>query len=169
MGRVQLGGQPFGLSSNWANFISFESGNWASAMSDLPRYGRWRSDCRPTGRRVVTAATRRAGAAGAADVSRLAGDRRAAWAACRWRGLGQATLVGYSVGAAELGRPLAPVASTASRPHRTDRGLDRRAHRRPAGHGARHARHGAAGRNGSGFGAPRYGVKPIVMPKPTAV
>ena len=26
-----------------------------------------------------------------------------------------------------------------------------------------------AGRNSAGFGAPRYGVKPIVMPKPTAV
>jgi hypothetical protein len=25
------------------------------------------------------------------------------------------------------------------------------------------------GRNSAGFGAPRYGVKPIVMPKPTAV
>ncbi len=28
---------------------------------------------------------------------------------------------------------------------------------------------GAAARNSAGFGAPRYGVKPIVMPKPTAV
>ena len=28
---------------------------------------------------------------------------------------------------------------------------------------------GAAGRTSAGFGAPRYGVKPIVMPKPTAV
>src|SRR5262249_49363349 len=26
-----------------------------------------------------------------------------------------------------------------------------------------------AARNSAGFGAPRYGVKPIVMPKPTAV
>jgi PPE-repeat protein len=28
---------------------------------------------------------------------------------------------------------------------------------------------GAAARNSAGFGAPRYGVKPLVMPKPTAV
>lgn len=28
---------------------------------------------------------------------------------------------------------------------------------------------GAAARNGTGFGAPRYGVKPLVMPKPTTV
>ncbi|MCV7103663.1 PE/PPE C-terminal domain-containing protein, partial [Mycobacterium palustre] len=28
---------------------------------------------------------------------------------------------------------------------------------------------GAVARNSAGFGAPRYGVKPIVMPKPTAV
>jgi hypothetical protein len=28
---------------------------------------------------------------------------------------------------------------------------------------------GAAGRNSAGFGAPRYGVKPIVMPKSAAV
>ncbi|MDD4867378.1 MAG: PE domain-containing protein [Mycobacterium sp.] len=28
---------------------------------------------------------------------------------------------------------------------------------------------GAAARNGAGFGAPRYGVKPLVMPKPTTV
>ncbi|KKB98089.1 PE/PPE C-terminal domain-containing protein, partial [Mycobacterium nebraskense] len=28
---------------------------------------------------------------------------------------------------------------------------------------------GAAARNSAGFGAPRYGVKPIVMPKPAAV
>jgi hypothetical protein len=27
----------------------------------------------------------------------------------------------------------------------------------------------SATRNSAGFGAPRYGVKPIVMPKPTAV
>jgi hypothetical protein len=27
----------------------------------------------------------------------------------------------------------------------------------------------SAGRNSAGFGAPRYGVKPIVMPKPAAV
>ena len=28
---------------------------------------------------------------------------------------------------------------------------------------------GGAARNSAGFGAPRYGVKPIVMPKPAAV
>jgi PPE family protein len=27
----------------------------------------------------------------------------------------------------------------------------------------------SAARNSAGFGAPRYGVKPIVMPKPTTV
>jgi hypothetical protein len=27
----------------------------------------------------------------------------------------------------------------------------------------------SAARSSAGFGAPRYGVKPIVMPKPTAV
>ena len=31
---TSFGGQPFSLSGNSANFLSFETGNWASAMSD---------------------------------------------------------------------------------------------------------------------------------------
>ena len=32
---TSIGGQPFSLSGNSANFLSFETGNWASAMSDV--------------------------------------------------------------------------------------------------------------------------------------
>ncbi|MGA8253333.1 MAG: PE family protein, partial [Mycobacterium sp.] len=32
---TSVGGQPFSLSGNFANFLNFETGNWASAMSDV--------------------------------------------------------------------------------------------------------------------------------------
>ena len=81
------------------------------------------------------------------------------------------TLVGKLGGAAELGRwHVTPVVATSVTRCRPWAGPALR--RKPgAGRHGRHARHGHGrrGRSSAGFGAPRYGVKPIVMPKLTAV
>ncbi len=79
-------------------------------------------------------------------------------------GAGQATMVGRLLGAAELAGTVTTVSST------TPLGLQMR--RTAAALQAAPGTivpgmpgMGAAARNSAGFGAPRYGVKPIVMPK----
>ena len=103
-------------------------------------------------------------------VAGMTGPAWAAWAAWRYgrdaggRGHGSGDHGRQVIGAAELGRD--GHHGVQCHPDGYHRGLDRR---RAAGRVRRdrpgNARDGRAARNSAGFGAPRYGVKPIVMPK----
>ncbi|HTY30708.1 PPE family protein, SVP subgroup [Mycobacterium sp.] len=166
------GGNPLSLSGNSANFISFESGNWASAMSDC--LGMAGGGLLPTASADAgDAAGAAAGAADAATASNITpvagmGGGMGAMAAMPAGGLGQATMVGklsvppswagtFTPGASPV-TAVQTVGWTAAAPQAGPGTIV------PGMPGL-----GAAARNSAGFGAPRYGVKPIVMPKPTAV
>ncbi len=167
-----VGGNPFGLSSNAANFVSFEGGNWASAMSDC--LGMAGGGLLPTASADAgDAAGAAAGAADAATASNVTpvagmGGGMGAMAAMPAGGLGQATMVGklsvppswagtFTSGASPV-TAVQTVGWTGAAPQAGPGTIV------PGMPGL-----GAAARNSAGFGAPRYGVKPIVMPKPAAV
>lgn len=155
-----LGGM-FGLSSNGANIGNIGFGNWASATSNLLGLA--------GGGLLDTSAD--AGAAAAAD---LATDTAPAAVGVGGVGampaaaMGQATMVNkLSVPPSWAGST--PVPGTSAAPLQT---VGWTAAAPQGGTGTvvpGMPGVGAMGRNGAGFGAPRYGVKPIVMPKPTAV
>ncbi|BBZ51325.1 PE domain-containing protein [Mycobacterium heidelbergense] len=161
------GGSPISLSGNPANFVSFESGNWASAMSTclgMAGGGLVPTDWWPT------AAGDAAAAVGAADTVNAVGPAggMGAVGAMPVGGLGQATMVGklsvppswagtFTPGASPV-TAVQTVGWTGAAPQAGPGTIV------PGMPGL-----GAAARNSAGFGAPRYGVKPIVMPKPTAV
>jgi hypothetical protein len=169
-GPVQsVGGTPFSLSGNTANFLNFESGNWASAMSDVLGVA---------GGGLLPAAGADAADVGAVDavdtVSPAAGmggmGGMGALGMMPVGGLGQATMVGSLsappswVGSVTPGAglpaatPLETVGWTAAAPQAAPGTFV------PGVPGM-----ASAARNSAGFGAPRYGVKPIVMPKVAAV
>lgn len=154
----------FGLSSNTANIGNIGIGNWSSATSNLLGLA--------GGGLLDTSAD--AGAAAAAD---LATDTAPAGVgvggvagvgAMPAAAMGQATVVnklsvppswaGSTPVVGSSAAPLQTVGWTAAAPQ-TGAGTVV-----PGVPGV-----GAMGRNSAGFGAPRYGVKPIVMPKPAAV
>jgi hypothetical protein len=164
------GGNPLSFSGNPANFISFESGNWASAMSDC--LGMAGGGLLPAASADAgDAAGAAAGAADAVNVTAPAGSGMGgmgAMAAMPVGGLGQATMVGklsvppswagaFTPGASPV-TAVQTVGWTGAAPQAGPGTIV------PGMPGL-----GAAARNSAGFGAPRYGVKPIVMPKPTAV
>jgi hypothetical protein len=163
---LSFGGQPFSLSGNFANFLNFETGNWASAMSDVLGVA---------GGGLLPAAGADAADVGAVDavdtVSPAAGmGGMGAMGMMPVGGLGQATMVGslsappswagsVTPGAGlPAATPLETVGWTAAAPQAAPGTFV------PGVPGM-----ASAGRNSAGFGAPRYGVKPIVMPKVTAV
>ncbi|MGA9674585.1 MAG: PE domain-containing protein [Mycobacterium sp.] len=166
---TSVGGQPFSLSGNFANFLNFETGNWASAMSDvlgvaggglLPAAGADVADAGAVD--AVDAVSPAAGVGGMGGMGAL-GMMPAG-------GLGQATMVGslsappswagsVTPGAGlPAATPLETVGWTAAPPQAAPGTFV------PGVPGL-----ASAARNSAGFGAPRYGVKPIVMPKVTAV
>ncbi|GFG94691.1 PPE family protein, SVP subgroup [Mycobacterium timonense] len=158
-----LGGM-FGLSSNTANIGNIGIGNWSSATSNLLGLA--------GGGLLDTSAD--AGAAAAADLATdtapagVGVGGMAGVGAVPTAAMGQATMVnklsvppswaGSTPVAGSSAAPLQTVGWTASAPQAGTGTVV------PGMPGV-----GAMGRNGAGFGAPRYGVKPIVMPKPTAV
>ncbi len=161
-----LNGNPFSLSGNSANFLNFESGNWASAMSDVLGVA---------GGGLLPAAGADAADVGAVDavdtVSPAAGmGGMGAVGMMPVGGLGQATMVGslsappswagsVTPGAGlPAATPLETVGWTAAAPQAAPGTFV------PGVPGM-----ASAARNSAGFGAPRYGVKPIVMAKVTAV
>ena len=163
---LSFGGQPFSLSGNFANFLNFETGNWASAMSDVLGVA---------GGGLLPAAGADAADVGAVDavdtVSPAAGmGGMGAVGMMPMGGLGQATMVGslsappswagsVTPGAGlPAATPLETVGWTAAAPQAAPGTFV------PGVPGM-----ASAGRNSAGFGAPRYGVKPIVMAKVTAV
>lgn len=166
------GGNPLSLSGNSANFVSFESGNWASAMSTcLGMAGGGLLDTSASSA-AGDAAGAGAAAAGAADVNAVAPagglGGAGAMTAMPVASAGQATMVGklsvppswagsFTPGAAPA-TAVQTVGWTGAAPQAGTGTIV------PGMPGM-----GAAARNSAGFGAPRYGVKPIVMPKPTAV
>jgi hypothetical protein len=161
-----LGGM-FGLSSNGANIGNIGVGNWASAGSDLIGLAGGglvdtSGDAAGAGLAANVAAAPEAATGGAA-VGGMAG-----MGAMPVASMGSATMVssmsvppswaGGSVASAAPVSPITTVGYTGAAPQA---GVGNVIPGMP----------GMAGgaRSSAGFGAPRYGVKPIVMPKPMAV
>ncbi|CDO90525.1 PE family protein [Mycobacterium triplex] len=167
---AMLGGM-FGLSSNSANILNIGAGNWASAASNL--VGMAGGGLLPAGSDTIGEA---AAAAGAADLAASttpmpAGMGGMGGAMPVVAGIGQGTLVGnLSVPPSWVGSQVTPVVGTTATPLHT---VGWTAAAPQTGTGTPIAGMPGmvtgAGRASSGFGAPRYGVKPIVMPKSTAV
>jgi hypothetical protein len=162
------GGNLFSLSSNGANFLSFESGNWASAMSDclgMAGGGLLPAAAADTGDAgaALSGTTAPATGVGMGGMGGIGGMGAMPVAA----GMGQATMVGkISVPPSWAGigtptgaavTPITTVGYTGAAPGAAPGAIV------PGMPGM------GAARNSAGFGAPRYGVKPIVMPKVQAV
>ncbi|MFV0494721.1 PPE family protein, SVP subgroup [Mycobacterium sp.] len=158
------GGQPFSLSGNTANFASYEIGNWASATSGL--LGLTGGGLMPEGYGVPEDLAAAAAAATTAEVSTASAAGGAAMAGPVAAGLGEAGMVGGLAVPPGWATPAALASSTTTG---TLSGAGWTTAAPAAGHSALYPGVpgvASAGRNSAGFGAPRYGVKPIVMPKP---
>lgn len=160
-----LGGA-LGLSGNFANILNIGGGNWASAGSNLLGLGSLlnapEADAAAAAELANATSPATAGVAPAGGMAGMGGAMPVA-------AVGQATMVGNRLSvppswagtvtsATSSATALQTVGWTAAAPQ--------------AGAGA--IVPGMPGmvtgaRSSAGFGAPRYGVKPIVMPKPTAV
>ncbi|OBG70397.1 PE domain-containing protein [Mycobacterium sp. E3305] len=162
---AMLGGI-FGLSSNGANIGNIGFGNWASAGSDL--LGLAGGGLLDTS--AADAAGSAAGAAGLADTTApMAGGGMAGIGAAPMASMGSATMVSKLSVPPSWAAPATPVIGTGAAPLQT---VGWTAAAPQAGAGTiipGMPGMGAAARNSAGFGAPRYGVKPIVMPKPATV
>ena len=166
---------PFSLSGNGANFVSFESGNWASAMSDC--LGMAGGGLIPADDLANLAGTAgdSAAVAGAADVGQITpvggmgmGIGMGGMGAGMPAGLGQATMVSsMSTAPSWAGNITTVGATSAATPITT--GWTGAAPQAGAPIAAMPGMPGAGAARGSALGAPRYGVKPIVMPKVKAV
>lgn len=160
-----LGGA-FGLSGNTANLFNIGGGNWASAASDL--LGLAGGGLLDTS--AADAAGSAADAAGLADVTApMAGGGMAGMGAMPVASMGSATMVSNLSVPPSWAGSATPVVGTSAAPLET---VGWTAAAPQAGAGTiipGMPGMGAAARNSAGFGAPRYGVKPIVMPKPAAV
>lgn len=157
----------FGLSSNGANILNIGAGNWASAASNLIGLA---------GGGLLDTSADAAGAGLASDVAASPGLGAATVAAGGAGGMSAMPVA--SMGSATMVSNLAvpPSWAGASAPVATPVSAIQ-----TAGWTAAAPQAGAgtvvpgmpgmasAARSSAGFGAPRYGVKPIVMPKPTAV
>jgi hypothetical protein len=165
-----LNGQPFSLSSNLANYFNIGGGNWASAGSDL--VGLAGGGLLDTSVGDAAAGADLAGttapAPALAPVGGMAGIGGMG-AMPMAAGVGQATMVGKLSVPPSWAGTVTPVAGTSAASVETV-GWTAAAPAAGTG-GIIPGMPGMAGaaRNSAGFGAPRYGVKPIVMPKPTAV
>ncbi|OBA57504.1 PE family protein [Mycobacterium sp. 1100029.7] len=165
----------FGLSSNGANILNIGGGNYASAASAL--LGMAGGGLLPAGSDTIGDA---AAAAGAADLASSTTPVAAGGAGMGGMGagmpvvagIGQGTMVGnLAVPPSWAGGQVTPVVGSTVAPLQTV-GWTGAAPQASTG-GMVPGMPGmvapGAGRASTGFGAPRYGVKPIVMPKPTAV
>lgn len=157
----------FGLSSNGANILNIGAGNWASAGSDLLGMA---------GGGLLDTSGDAAGAGLAADVASSPGLGATGAAAGGMVGMGGMPVA--SMGSATMVNNLAVPPSWAGAPAPAVTPVSAI---QTAGWTAAAPQAGAgtvvpgmpgmasAARSSAGFGAPRYGVKPIVMPKPAAV
>jgi hypothetical protein len=162
-----LNGEPFSLSSNTANLANINVGNWASATSDL--FGMAGGGLLPAASDTV-GGDAAAAAALASTTTPVVGGVGGFGAMPMVAGMGQGTLVGnLSVPPTWAGGQVTPLAGTSTAPLRT---VGWTAAAPQAGAGTfipGMPGMAGAGRGSAGFGAPRYGVKPIVMPKPATV
>ncbi|WP_310773413.1 PPE family protein, SVP subgroup [Mycobacterium sp. Z3061] len=161
---TSVGGQPFSLSGNSANVASYEIGNFASASSNM--LGLTSGGLFPEGFGVPEDLAADAAVEGAAIEGGLtsAGGAVGPVAAS----VGSSTLVGAMSAPPSWAAGTTLVSSTA--PSALS-GASISAAPATAAGGIYPGVPGlaSAARNSAGFGAPRYGVKPIVMPKLTAV
>jgi hypothetical protein len=148
-----------------------EMGNWASAYSDT--IGMGGGGLLSAIQAPTDAGGDIAGLAGATDLAGTTGPAVAPMAGVGAMpvaaGVGQATMVGKLSVPPSWAGTVTPMAAASAAPIQT---VGWTAAAPQAGTGAiipGMPGVGAAARNSAGFGAPRYGVKPIVMPKPTAV
>ncbi len=157
---------PFSLSGNLGNMFNIGGGNWASAASDLLGMagGGLLPSAPDAGADAGADAAAAAGAADAVGVTAPAGGM-GAMGVMPVAGMGSATMVGnLSAPPSWAGGVATPAAAAALRPINV--GWTGAAP--SAGTGGiipGMPGMGGAARNSAGFGAPRYGVKPIVMPK----
>ena len=157
-----LGGA-LGLSGNTANLFNIGGGNWSSAASDLLGLA---------GGGLLDTSGDAAGAGLAADVASSpglgAGGAMVGMGGLPAASMGSATMVNklsvpatWAEAAVPVSSPVTPIQTVGWTAAAPQAGVGTVIPGMPG--------MGAAGRNAAGFGAPRYGVKPIVMPKPTAV
>ncbi|MDM4140339.1 MULTISPECIES: PE domain-containing protein [Mycobacterium] len=161
-----LGGM-FGLSSNGANILNIGAGNWASAGSDL--LGMAGGGLLPAAASDTGDAAAAAGAADLAASTAPATPAMAGMGAMPAAAMGQATMVSKLSVPPTWAGSVTPVAGTAAAPLQT---VGWTAAAPQAGAGTivpGMPGMGAMARNSAGFGAPRYGVKPIVMPKASSL
>jgi PE family/PPE-SVP subfamily C-terminal region len=160
-----LNGQPFSLSGNLANLFNIGGGNWASAGSDLIGLAGGGLLDTTVGDAAAGADLAGTTAPAVAPVGGMAGMGAMPMAA----GVGQATMVGKLSVPPSWAGSVTPVAGTSALPVETVGWTGAAPQAGPGTIVPGMPGMGAAARNSAGFGAPRYGVKPIVMPKPTAV
>lgn len=162
---TSVGGQPFSLSGNAANITSFQTGNWTSAGSDL--FGLFGGGLMsaPADAGGDAAGVAAEGAEGAAlgEVGLVGAAGGGAPIAA---GLGGATTVGAMSVPPSWAAGTTLVSSTGPSAL-SGAGWTAAAPSAATGGGLYPGMPGmaSAARNSAGFGAPRYGVKPIVMPK----
>jgi PE family/PPE-SVP subfamily C-terminal region len=159
-----LGG-PLGLSGNFANLVNIGGGNWASAGSDLLGMAGGGLLDTSAGDAAAAADLANTTAPAVAPVGGMAGMGAMPMAA----GVGQASMVGKLSVPPSWAGTVTPVAGTSAAPLQTVGWTGAAPQAGPGTVIPGMPGMGAAARNSAGFGAPRYGVKPIVMPKPTAV
>jgi PPE-SVP subfamily C-terminal region/PE family len=162
-----LGG-PFSLSGNGANLFNIGTGNWASAASDLLGMaggGLLDTSVGDAAAGADLAGTTAPAVAPVGGMAGMAGMGAMPMAA----GVGQATMVGKLSVPPSWAGSVTSVAGTSALPVETVGWTGAAPQAGPGTIVPGMPGMGAAARNSAGFGAPRYGVKPIVMPKPTAV
>jgi hypothetical protein len=162
-----LNGRPFSLSSNAANYLNIGAGNWASASSDC--LGMAGGGLLPAGSDTIGDAG--IAAALASDTTPIGAGMGGFGAMPITAGMGGGTLVGNLSAPPSWGATVTPVTGTVTSPLQTV-GWSGAAPQAAGGTGMAGMPGmvtGGAGRSSAGFGAPRYGVKPIVMPKLAAV
>lgn len=158
-----LGG-PFGLSGNFANLVNIGAGNWASAQSNLFGFsGLLNAPEADTAAAADLANSTAPAPAPVGGVGGMAGMGAMPMTA----GVGQATTVGKLSVPPSWAGTVAPATSSAAAVQSV--GWTAAAPQAGPGTIVPGMPGMGAARNSAGFGAPRYGVKPIVMPKPTAV
>ncbi|OBK29751.1 hypothetical protein A5634_17650 [Mycobacterium asiaticum] len=158
------GGQPFSLSGNMANIASYEIGNFASASSNM--LGLTSGGLFPEGFGTSAEAAADAAIEGAAIEGGLTSAVAPGPVAAS---LGTSTLVG------SMSAPPSWAAGTTLVSSSTTGALSGAGWTTAAPAAAPGALYpgmpgvASAARSSTGFGAPRYGVKPIVMPKAVSV
>jgi hypothetical protein len=161
-------GGPLSLSGNAANLLNIGGGNWASAGSDLLGMaggGLLDTTAGDAAAGASLAGTTAPAVAPAGGMAGMGGMGAMPMAA----GVGQATMVGKLSVPPTWAGTVTPVAGTSAAPIETVGWTGAAPQAGPGTIVPGMPGMGAAARNSAGFGAPRYGVKPIVMPKPTAV